>query len=250
MEIIIGTHSILEAINNPRRKCYELYGSSESLKDLRNKVEKNRWDQVTVVSGNVADFVKKTQKLYQDLGLTYQRIPSNLCLVAESTLQYDFSYCLDYLKQNQTLVKWIALDQVTDVHNAGAIIRTAAFFGVDAILISQKGTFRVLPSLIRQSSGGLEHVKIVKCASLSKAIRKLDSLGVTCIGLSEHATPENEAKQEKAQKGTCLVLGAEDVGLSHAVSRVFSRLVSLENKGAVSSLNVSVAAGIAMDRFF
>jgi 23S rRNA (guanosine2251-2'-O)-methyltransferase len=91
-------------------------------------------------------------------------------------------------------------------------------------------------------------VKIVRCSALPKTITKLKELGVMCVGLSEHASEElNKIDNEKS---VCLVLGAEDVGMSHAVSRVVDKTIAFKPLGKIKSLNVSVAAAIAMEKIF
>ena len=145
-------------------------------------------------------------------------------------------------------IKILALDQVTDAHNGAAIMRTAAFYGVDAILISARGSFGLGPGFSRIASGATEHVKIVRCSALPKTITKIKELGAICIGLSEHAT--SDLGTIDITKPICLVLGAEDVGMSHAVSRVVETTISFKPAGKIKSLNVSVAAAIAMEKIF
>ena len=140
------------------------------------------------------------------------------------------------------------MDQVTDVHNGAAILRTASFFGVDCVLVAMKGNFGRSPTFSRIASGSIEHVKIIKVASLPKTLNKLKDKKVLCIGLSEHAGAELEPINY--DYSTCLVLGAEDVGLSNAVSRVLDKNVSLRARGEIKSLNVSVASAIAMEKIW
>ena len=111
-----------------------------------------------------------------------------------------------------------------------------------------KNNFGHTPSFSRIASGGLEHVKIVKCASLPKFITKLQKSGVRCFGLSEHAS--EELKDSEIGEKNCLILGAEDVGLSNAVTRILDKTLSLKALGNTKSLNVSVAAALAMDKVF
>jgi 23S rRNA (guanosine2251-2'-O)-methyltransferase len=150
--------------------------------------------------------------------------------------------------ESRIALKILALDQVTDAHNGAAIMRTAAFYGVDVILISSKGNFGLGPNFARIASGACEHVKIVRCSALPKTITKLKDLGVMCVGLSEHATEELNKLDTK--NSVCLVLGAEDVGMSHAVSRVVDQTIAFKPLGKIKSLNVSVAAAIAMEKIF
>jgi 23S rRNA (guanosine2251-2'-O)-methyltransferase len=145
-------------------------------------------------------------------------------------------------------IKILALDQITDAHNGAAIMRTAAFYGVDCILISARGNFGLGPGFARIASGATEHVKIVRCSALPKTLTKIKDLGAIVIGLSEHASGDLGTIDNK--KPICLILGAEDVGMSHAVSRVVETTISFKPQGKIKSLNVSVAAAIAMEKIF
>jgi 23S rRNA (guanosine2251-2'-O)-methyltransferase len=111
-----------------------------------------------------------------------------------------------------------------------------------------KGNFGMGPNFSRIASGATEHVQIVKCSSLPKILTKLIELNVEVIGLSEHATDTN--LNIKDAKATCLVLGAEDEGMSNAVSRVVEKTIALKPLGRIKSLNVSVAAAVAMEKIF
>ncbi|EQC51205.1 RNA methyltransferase [Bacteriovorax sp. DB6_IX] len=144
-------------------------------------------------------------------------------------------------------IKILCLDGVTDVHNAAAIMRTAAFYDVDCIVIATKNNFGVGPSVARIASGALEYVKIVKCSSLPKFISALKKRGVEPIGLTEH-TDDSEFVVPGGSR--CLILGAEDKGLSNATVRLLDKKIKLNPQGSIQSLNVSVAAAIAMERVF
>ena len=188
---------------------------------------------------------KKAKELCRTLDYKYQRIPSNVFLVANTLEELGIAFLYNEIETKPGR-KILCLDQVTDTQNAAAILRTAAFFGIDYLLVSYKGSFGVGPSFSRNASGALEYIPIVKGAALPRTLTKLKELGVTCIGFSEHASGEMEV----GEGHTCLVLGAEDKGLSSAVTRILDQTVALESQGPIKSLNVSVAAALAMNKFF
>jgi 23S rRNA (guanosine2251-2'-O)-methyltransferase len=251
MDLIIGLHSIEAALLNDSRVKHELVGTSESLSELQKKTQiKIKELPFTVRTVAPHQLQEEAKRHYSDLGFTYSRVPSNIYLVADALEPYDLKWL--YHRIDQGGARILCLDQVTDVHNAAAIFRSAAFFGVDAVLVSMKGSFGAGPSFHRLASGASEFIPIVKCSSLPSALTKLIDRGVLCVGLSEHAS-ENFAEKVDGLKDSdcrCLILGAEDVGLSNAVARVLEHMMALVPKGPIKSLNVSVAAALAMSRLF
>lgn len=259
-DIVVGVHSIAEALKNQERVHTTLYCTEEGLQELISKtgVEKKLIPMDKLKKLAPHDLQETAKKYFMQLEMEFHRVPSGVFLITTPVECFDLSWVYTQLEKykkipQKKILKLLALDQITDVHNGAAIMRTAAFYGVDAIIISNKGNFGSGPNFNRISSGALEHVAIVKCASLSRALLKLKDLNIPCVGLSEHATlSEFSQLDDKAQTvgALCLVLGAEDVGLSHAVKRIVDNLMSIESQGKIKSLNVSVAAAIAMEKVF
>ena len=135
-----------------------------------------------------------------------------------------------------------ALDGVDNPHNVGAVLRSAAFFGVAGLLIADPKR-RVLTSASRRiAEGGAEHVPQLCCSELVPALRDLRAHGLRVIGSdSGRGTPLSELRWPPR---CALVLGAEDHGLSKAVRAACDDVVRIDGSNAVESLNVSVAAGV------
>lgn len=243
-DIIVGIHSIYEALSNPERGDKVLYATTESFKEFQ-KGRKVPHVETKILSGH--DLQQTAEKLIKDAGHNFQRVPSNLFLKASALEVKDNEWLYENVISG-AIKKIFCLDQVTDVHNGAAVLRTASFYGVDTLLISQKGSFGFSPSFYRIASGAVEHVPLSKTSNLSKTITKLQDMGVRCIGFSEHA--EGGAEKGTNEGPLCLVMGAEDVGISHAVSRIIKEKVAFVPKGATKSLNVSVASAVAMEKYF
>ena len=222
----------MAALKNSERKKIKLIATKESLKVLK---------KVDIPVEVVRSVQEEGEKLFKRAGFTFSRVPQNLILVTEPTIVLTPGE-LNIGKN----VKMVALDGVTDIHNAAAILRTAAFYGVNYLIISQKNSFSITPSFARASSGGLEFVKIVRTSNLAKTIRFLNEHGVMTVGFSESG---GESVPRKADS-MCLVLGSEDNGISFAVNRNLSNHFTLKSRGNISTLNVSVAAAIAMQLHF
>ena len=136
------------------------------------------------------------------------------------------------------------LDGITDTRNFGAIARTADCAGFDAIIIPEKGSVTVTPEAIKTSAGALFHVPVCRCRNLTDTVRILKSLGLKIIGASEKTSRFYTDTDMNVPVG--IVMGAEDTGISRQILRECDELAAIPMKGNISSLNVSVAAGIMM----
>jgi 23S rRNA (guanosine2251-2'-O)-methyltransferase len=247
-DLIVGVHSIVHAVRNKRRAVHEIIATEEGIENLSKMGGLTREEvakcPVKLVAPHKLQELAKS--LYDELGYTYNRVPSGVLMVTESIEVENPSWVFDQIDSGRH-IKILCLDGVTDVHNAAAIMRTAAFYDVDCIVIATKNNFGIGPSVARIASGALEYVKVVKCSSLPKFISALKKRSVEPIGLTEH-TDDNEFVVPAGSR--CLILGAEDKGLSNATVRLLDKKIKLNPQGEIQSLNVSVAAAIAMERVF
>src|SRR5690606_24723118 len=141
----------------------------------------------------------------------------------------------------------LCLDQISDVHNGAAILRTASFYGIDTVVLPGKKSFGESATYFRIASGAHEFLNLVKVNNLGKNLTKLKELGTLTRGLSEHADQELEAAMVRRHAGSvALVLGKEETGISNAVMRVLDHTMSIKSQGSIQSLNVSVAAAVSM----
>ena len=252
-DLIMGIHSIREAILNPERASFLLIGTDNGIRELIKGMNKEFSEKVYKNSEVVSlhAMQEKAKKYCALMGFNFSRVMSQVFMVTVSRELYSVSRALKEIERSDG-TKIICLDSVTDSHNAAAILRTASFYGVSYIVTSAKGSFGKGPTFSRIASGALEHLKIVKTPSLPKFIRSLKERNVSCIGLTEHAdlSLEDAGKEDLDNPLICLVFGSEDRGLSNAVLRVIPKKLSLKSSGMIKSLNVSVATAISMEKIF
>jgi 23S rRNA (guanosine2251-2'-O)-methyltransferase len=136
----------------------------------------------------------------------------------------------------------LALDEVSDVRNFGAIVRTAECAGVHAIIIPEKGSARIGSDAVKTSAGALHKMPVCRVPSMKKALQYLQQSGIVLFGATEKAT-DNYYKSD-FNKPICIIMGAEDTGLSPEIIKFCDNLIKIPILGEIQSLNVSVAASI------
>jgi 23S rRNA (guanosine2251-2'-O)-methyltransferase len=138
----------------------------------------------------------------------------------------------------------LALDQITDPHNVGAIMRTAAAFGVDAVVTTERHSPELSGVMAKAASGGLDHVPIALVGNFARALERLGDMGYLRVGLDSEAPIAFEAAPLSSP--LVLVLGGEGKGLRRLSREKCDLLVRLDMPGPIKSLNVSNACAVAL----
>jgi TrmH RNA methyltransferase len=137
----------------------------------------------------------------------------------------------------------VALDRVRNPYNVGAILRSAAFFGVDAMLLGAPAPHPGLaPTAVRVAEGGAEHVLMARTTDLAETLARLRARGARVVGADAHATTSYRA--HPFGRPAVLVVGNEREGLADRVRAQCDALVAVAGAGAIDSLNVAVATGV------
>ncbi|MFN8775463.1 MAG: 23S rRNA (guanosine(2251)-2'-O)-methyltransferase RlmB [Flavobacteriales bacterium] len=211
-------------------------------------------DKVLIQKGLQGDLAKALRALLQQHGIPYQFVPpAKLSQLTRAHHQGVVAFLseitfgrLDEVVQqcfeSGTDPRIVMLDHVTDVRNFGAICRSAECFGVHAVVIPEKGAAQINAEAVKASAGALLALPVCREKDLVAALRKLRDSGLRIAACTEKGAQDlNHA----ALRGPlCVVLGAEDTGVSHEILRIADDLIRIPLSGRVSSLNVSVAAGI------
>jgi 23S rRNA (guanosine2251-2'-O)-methyltransferase len=138
----------------------------------------------------------------------------------------------------------VVLDGVEDPHNVGAILRTANAAGVHGVIRQQRHAAALDGAAAKAAAGAVSHVRIATVVNIARAVEELKEAGVWAVGLAGDVRDRYD--QVDLTLPTAIVLGAEGTGLRRLVRERCDRLVSIPMRGAVESLNVSVAAGVTL----
>ncbi len=161
--------------------------------------------------------------------------------------EYKYSDAADF--EGTDLV--VALDQVTDPRNLGAIVRSAAAFGAAGVVVPTRRSVGVTAAAWKTSAGALARVPVAQVTNMTRSIQQFQKAGFTAIGLAAEADVDLAALDLAVLTGPLLiVVGAEGAGLSRLVGETCDLLVSIPMVGGVESLNASVAAGIVLQTVF
>lgn len=234
---LYGVHAVTEALKNEKRIHQRLLVTQRGYEAIAEAFQQAadeglNMPQVIYVEKEDIDRLLPRDAVHQDILLD--------CQPLEETFLSDI---LVGLKDDEN-AKILVLDQVTDPHNVGAIIRTAAAFGVAAVVVQKLNAPDITGIVAKSASGAVEHVPYVRETNLSRALEQLKEAGFFCIGLDERG------KRSIAEAGfsgrVALVMGAEGDGLRRLVAENCDELVKLPTQGPIASLNVSNAAAVAV----
>ncbi|GJD64923.1 23S rRNA (guanosine(2251)-2'-O)-methyltransferase RlmB [Methylobacterium frigidaeris] len=225
LTVLYGWHPVSEALRNPKREFRRLLATENAVSRLTEEVGELRIDPEVVKPGAITGL------------LGPDAVHQGLYLEAEPLAGPAF----DTLPDDAVL---LALDQITDPHNVGAIVRTAAAFGVTAIVTTARHSPAVTGVLAKSASGGLEHVPFVVVRNLAEALIELGERGFTRVGLDSEAPETLDAVGPRTP--LVVVLGAEGKGLRQRTRECCDVMARIPFRGAIQSLNVSNAAAITL----
>ncbi|MEA1887696.1 MAG: 23S rRNA (guanosine(2251)-2'-O)-methyltransferase RlmB [Bacteroidota bacterium] len=138
----------------------------------------------------------------------------------------------------------LALNNISDVRNFGAIARTAECFGVHCIIIPEKGAARINAEAIKTSAGALHRIPVSRVKSMVKTMEFLKDSGLKIVSASERG--DTDIRSSDLRGPVALVMGSEDRGVSPELIKIADMHLSIPMGGSIDSLNVSVAAGILL----
>lgn len=167
--------------------------------------------------------------------------PDHQGIVAEAD-PYPYADALELLERPEAMV--IALDQIQDTRNLGAICRSAEAAGADGVVIPSRRSASITPAACKASAGAVEHLRVARVTNLSDWLGRAKDAGAWVYG-AEAGAPSPHTQADLTGK-VVLVLGGEGKGLRRRVAETCDLLVSIPVRGRVASLNVSAAAAVLM----
>lgn len=230
--LLYGIHTVRAALENKSRKKITLYCSENALP---------RIGQDLIDAANLAVELKSSSSLDQMVGP--DAVHQGAILRCQPLDALDASE-LFHLADAKII---LMLDQITDPHNVGAILRSATALGVDAVLTTSRNSAHETAVMAKSASGALDMIKLVQLRNLSKGLAELNEMSFFSIGLdSEGPLVLEETLSESNPTKVVLVLGSEGKGLRQQTRETCSALARLDMPGPIKSLNVSNAAVLSL----
>ena len=223
--ILYGWHTVKAALDNPARRIRRLYATENAARRLA----------ADGVAPPVAPEVVRPDAIARRLGP--DAVHNGLLAEADPLASPELE---DVAPAGIVLV----LDQITDPHNVGAILRTAAGFAVAAVVTTARHSPEATGVLAKTASGALEYVPIVTVQNLARALETLRERGYTLVGLD--STGEIDLAGAALRAPLALVLGAEGKGLRQLTRATCDQVARLDLPGRIKSLNVSNATALAL----
>lgn len=223
-----GTHPVLAALANPDRRWRRLVATTEAVAALGERLDAKLRPET--VDRRALDAMLGASAVHQ-----------GIALLAEPLEPSPLDELLDLPVAQGTL---LVLDQVTDPHNLGAVLRSAAAFGALGVVTTERHAPPESGTLAKAASGALDLVPLARETNLARALERMKRARWWIVGL-DGAAPQTLAAAGLSGK-VALVLGSEGGGLRRLTRDLCDLLVALPQTGRIDSLNVSNAAAVAL----
>ena len=226
---LFGSHAVEAALRNPRRRAIRLLVTENAERRLAEAIAAKGVPIDRATPGDL-DHLLGADTVHQGLLLEAEPLP-------EPSLD-------ELVARAARAGPLVLLDHVTDPHNAGAVLRSAAAFGAAGLIFTRRHSPPLNGVLAKAASGALDLIPVLPVQNLARTMLDLKALGFRLIGLE--GTAAGALEDEPLEGPTALVLGAEGKGLRELTQQTCDRLVSISTAGPLASLNVSNAAAVAL----
>ncbi|MBQ4472642.1 MAG: 23S rRNA (guanosine(2251)-2'-O)-methyltransferase RlmB [Alphaproteobacteria bacterium] len=224
---LYGKHVVALAVKNPRRKIKEIYATKETLAEM--DLPKNL--PTRPADRRLLDSLVGQGAVHQGIVAKCDPLPN-----------VDFKDFIQHVKDKEKCLI-IILDQVTDPHNIGAIMRSAVAFNASAVIMPEAGAPNETGVLAKSASGATELIPLIRVSNLAHAMDLLKKAEFWCVGLDGYA--KDFITGHKLPKKCVMIFGAED-GMRRLTMENCDMVVKLPMNADIESLNVSNAAAVAM----
>lgn len=223
---LYGLHTVRAALENTDRIIHKMFTTENALTRLEIESPSDLPFSVEIVTPKILDSKVSSDAVHQGVVLEAEPLTS---------------YTLNDLTKCDLL---LVLDQVTDPHNVGAIMRSAVALNAGAIITTSRHSPQESGVLAKSASGALELIPHIEVRNLASALGEIEKMGFQTLGLDSEGPAAIEQSIES--KRVAIVLGAEGKGLRQKTRDTVTTLARIDMPGAIKSLNVSNAAALAL----
>ncbi len=230
---IIGRKPVLEALRAGKNisKIYLLFGAhGDPLPQIRREARERK---VPVI-----ELPKKKFDRYAELGTT-----QGIVALVEDVRTWELEDLLAAVPPGEKPF-FVALDAIQDPHNAGAIIRTAECAGAHGVILPRHDSAPLTETVVKAAAGATAHIRIARVGNLAQALAALKERDIWIAGMDDEG--KSDLFRFDGDIPLCLVIGNEAQGMRPIIKKLCDTILRIPMRGKVSSLNASVAAGLAM----
>ena len=232
--LIAGKHAVTEALKNSNRKVLKVFLTEDSKKTL-NKENQN----LNLLKGIKLFYKNKKEldRLCSKEQISHQSLIAEIEHLEEKNLR-------DYLKseENKKNIIFVALEEVTDPRNIGSIVRNAASFNIDGLIIKE----RTFPSesklLYKSASGSMEHINIIEVSNINTALKYLKTKNFWICGFDKNGNKDFTTHDWEGNN--VLLFGSEGYGLKYQTTKNSDFLLKININKKIESLNISNSASV------
>ena len=232
--LVAGKHAVTEALKNPKRKVLKVFLTEDSKKNLNKKNQ----DQQLLKNIKILYKTKKElDRLCSKEQISHQGLIAEIEHLEEISLK-------DYLEFNEKKknVTFVALEEVTDPRNIGSIIRNAASFNIDGLIVKE----RTFPSesklLYKSASGCIEHINIFEVSNINTTLKYLKTKNFWICGFDKNG--DKDFTKYDWNENTVLLFGSEGYGLKHQTLKNSDFLLKININKKIDSLNISNSTAV------
>lgn len=239
--LLCGKHPIFNAIEKKRRKIFTLYATKNSILELEKFLDKSSLPSLKKIiklvdNDKIEELVGRSQ--------THQGLVAKVSKL-ETKTQNDLLEELYQIKESGgKLPTLLLLDQISDPHNIGAIIRSASAFGVTKIIFCEHNSPKENATIVKASSGTIDLVDLIVVTNFSNLLEKIKKIDYWCVGLAGEA--REDISKIKEFENVALIVGSEGGGIRDLVKKNCDFLAKINIGSQVESLNASVASAITL----
>ena len=228
---IVGKHAVIEALKNEKRKVLRIFLTEESKKNIhRSSPKKNLLKDIKVYFKNK----KELDKYCKNEGLLHQGYVAEIEHLEKQELK-------EFINNKNNLT-FVCLDEVTDPRNIGSLIRSAASFNIDGLIIKERHFPRDSKLMYKSASGCMEYLNIFQVSNINSTLKNLREKNFWVYGFDTKG--QKDFTDIKWQGNNILLFGSEGFGMRHHTSKYADFFVKININKDVESLNISNSAAI------